>query len=208
MSVETILDAISVEADERVAEIEEGARQEAERILEEARVEGERVRLEAMHRASAPAATVVAQQRTKAEQQVRRELADVLEDLERRLAQSARRRIDEIVAEEPDRWTEILLALVHEAAGAIDATEADGRSVVVSVHPDEEKACRRKLEEKGFKVEVYAETQEGRGVVLATDDGRVAVRNTVPVRLSEASAWIRWRLFRLMGREPEEGSAR
>ena len=159
------IEAILGGARERASEIVADAEREAEALIATRERQASAQRRAALVRARSSAQLEAASMRLNAQQEA---IKEVFREAEAQI---------EALRGDAARYPQILAALLKEAAEGLDGTPD-----AVVVHPDDEAAVRRALQEVGLTAEVRTDPATRGGVRVGA--GHITVENTLPGRLA------------------------
>lgn len=189
MSLEKILEAIRGLGDAQVAEIEERSRVKIREILANARIEAQQIEKDVRSATVLPALT----ERARIIQRARLEALKIVGEAREALVDSALEQIRGHLANirnSPD-YPAILSHLLKEALGEFD-TALDEDCVSLEADPRDRPLLEKILhEELMVNLPVSYTLECWGGLIVRSQDGRVAVINTLEARLERATPHLR-----------------
>jgi vacuolar-type H+-ATPase subunit E/Vma4 len=194
MPYEDLIQSIETSAHERMKEIADRARQEAEGILQEVRS-----REESIKRKHADAAKkIIDIKKIRALSQVKEEnkmkINRIKDELFQQAVQEAHKKLDSL--KKSPAYDAIFRTLLLEAIAEIGTDNP-----IIHVSPEDEALCREVLKESGkINTEIVTDLAGSAGVIISSPDGSISVLNTFESRLMRARESLRPEIFsRLFG---------
>ncbi len=199
MSVEDILQALDDECRAECQEIFSRAEKEAKQIIERAQAEAEAIRQDRLARiraeAESEATAILYSARLKAKNEVIRAKEKIVE----KALQQAEKELESLRSR-PD-YPQILENLIGEGL-----TRVSGK-VIVHVDPSDQKLAEDILRRKGLDFALHTDLRTIGGAVIADDEERVRIINTVEERLNRAREKLRMQVSGLLFGEEVEAAA-
>lgn len=178
MALEDIFKALEEQGEAECADIVEAARDQADSIAKEAAREADAIRAKRIELAERSVRSATAQQMNTVRLEGKKEVASVKEDAVQAVFAAALGQLGTL------RGTAGYEALFRAlAAEALEGVAADAE---VLVDPADEKIAASVLSEMGVSAPVRSELDSAGGLVVLTDGGRIARRNTLEDRLDKA----------------------
>jgi len=192
LSAKALLENLRAAARGQVHQIEENARQRAEKIVSDARAEAEaqKMRILSDGRANLNRTQALIEQ-----QAIIRALqihADARQSLIEQALQKARESFDALRARQD--YPAIFEMLVKEALDALKPSLLPGQRAILRVDPRDMELCRRVIKNMMEVPEVRADLQCYGGCEAETEDGLVTVKNTINARFERAQTGARQEL--------------
>lgn len=204
MPLDTILHALEAEAERLVAEIDQAAQAEVERILTQAQAQAVAVRQKHLTAIESPLRTEQARLLNRAKLTRLQLVLGTREDLITAALEAAARRLAALTSSQA--YAGWLRQLTQEAAAAL---ELDNLSL--HVQNSDLALMNHLVEELGLSAtvtgdrELEAELERDLGgVVVTTPDGRISLVNTLGVRLQRVATLYRARIAELMFEDQQE----
>ncbi|MBN1218660.1 MAG: hypothetical protein JXM69_07020 [Anaerolineae bacterium] len=205
MPLANILQALEVEAQRRMAEIEQTTRAEIERIRTQAQAEAAVVKQKQLTAIEAPLRAEQARILNRAKLGALQIVMGTRENLITAVLEAAAERLAELTATET--YADVLRDLTREA---VEALGVNGQ-LRLRVHNGDLTLMNRIAQEMklaatitdDLEAEAEIENDLG-GVVAATPDGRISLLNTPGVRLQRVASLYRAQIAEMMFGEPQE----
>jgi vacuolar-type H+-ATPase subunit E/Vma4 len=204
MPLDTILQALEAEAERLVAEIDQAAQVEVERILTQAQAKAAGVRQKHLTAIEAPLRAERARLLNRAKLTRLQLVLGTREDLITAALEAAARRLAALTSSQA--YAGWLRKLTQEAVAALGLN-----NLTLHVQDSDLALMNRLVQELGFSatvtgdLELAAELErELGGVVVTTPDGRISLVNTLGVRLQRVAALYRARIAELLFEDQQE----
>jgi len=189
MSLDAILETIRASGLEQVQEIDARAQAQADKILAEARQEAQRIKAEACAEAAAPAVRERARILQQAHLEVIRITGDARETLVDEAIEQARARLVNI--REENRYPAVLRRLALDALSDLAQSAEETSKVRLEADPRDRERLEIILQEIDLDLQRNYDLQCAGGLAAKSEDGRVAVINTLEARLERGQPYLR-----------------
>jgi vacuolar-type H+-ATPase subunit E/Vma4 len=192
MSLHAILQAIRNSGEVRVREIESRAYAQAHEIMTNGRMEAEAIREQACAETVEPAIRERARLIQRARLEALQTVGEVREAMVDAALEQCRGRLAGVRAD--PIYVEVLRRLIQETLTELERSQIEprsGRTACLEADPRDQKALERLLNEMGLRLQVSYDLKCWGGLIAKSEDGRVAVINTLEARLERATPYLR-----------------
>lgn len=189
MSLEAILETIRSSGLEQAQEINARAQIQAGKILAEARQEAQRIKAEACAEAAAPAVRERERILQQAHLEVLRIIGDARETLVDEAIEQARERLVNI--REDKRYPAVLHRLTLDALSDLALSAEETSKVRLEADPRDRERLEKNLQKIDLNLQRSYDLQCAGGLAAKSEDGRVAVINTLEARLERGQPYLR-----------------
>ncbi len=191
MPYEDLIQSVESSADERVAEIRERARKEAEDIIQQARSKENGIKAKQMEEAKKVLEVERTKQISAVKEERKMQVTRVKDALFQRALQIAQEKLSTVRVRPIYRENfRVLLREVLE--------EMKGQEVIIHIDPRDESLCREILKEMKYNSQIIPDLNSAGGVIVHTSDGSYRILNTIETRLEKAREQMRKDLFSLL----------
>mgnify|MGYP001136960657 CR=1 FL=1 len=205
MSLHAILQKIRNSGEVKVSEIEARAYAQARQIMTNARLEAESIR----ERACAETVEPAIRERARLVQRARLEALQIVGEARETLVDAAleqcRGRLSGVRAE--STYPQVFRQLIQETLNELEHSQIEQQTVrtaCLEADPRDQKVLEKLLDEMDLHLRVSYDLECWGGLIARSEDGRVAVINTIEIRLERATTYLRRYLAALFENEQLE----
>jgi vacuolar-type H+-ATPase subunit E/Vma4 len=195
-NIELLSRAILFEAQADAEQIKADAQEKADAIREQARHTAESERREIMERAKQEAERIRSQVIATAQMQARTLQLEHREKLLDKVFNTAKEKLPSL-QKRPD-YDKIVAELVREAIDQLKVDQAEVRADAATQKILEDQALNELSKEVKTKLSVGKSLDEGTGIVIDADNGRLHYDNTLETRLSRLQSALRSAVYHVL----------
>jgi V/A-type H+-transporting ATPase subunit E len=192
MPFEDLIKAVQESAEEKIREIRERARIEADEILDEARSKEERIKQGGLDTAKHSLDIDKVRQVAALREAAKMQLAKKKEELYQRSFEAAEQKLDTLRQE--SSYAVVFRRLLEEAL----EEKQEGEGIVVHIDPRDELVCKHVLEELNVHLQVVPDLNSSGGVTIASADQTSSILNNLESRLRMAKEQLRAEVFSIL----------
>lgn len=195
-NIENLSRAILFEAQADAEQIKAEAGEKAEAIRKQAQQRAESVRSEIMERAKQEAERIRSQVVATAQMKARTLQLEHREKLLDKVFDTAKEKLSAL-QKRPD-YDKVVIELVREAIDQLKVDQAEVRVDAVSQKSLNEKALSELSSDLKIKLSVGKALDEGTGIIVDADNGRLHYDNTLETRLSRLQGALRSAVYHVL----------